>query len=762
MKLKLRTRMLAFLFIFALLPLMVAVMINLPLVLERVELFYNQAILQNLRADFADLDKHLTSRDEMIRLLARLPEPGLAIGGNGTRSESINMQRLGYTEWINRILQDQLDIVDILFLDTAAVSRFWLSRDPQTHVLEPSSTQPRRPPLDYLAPVLEAKNMFVALTPVNVDQQAATPSRAITLQMLAPLGPDENKVTYGAVVITVDIGGLVRRDDATLWVHDDGNYLKAPGVPAHAQSAFGEFPGLGEDFKSGAIVLWEGEDERIIWVPLLRTEDDKPLWVGRRIQNDPLQAMRDALIFRVLSIILVLILVIWVMARWIASRVETYGSELFQGIRTLLSQGEPVKFKWKGSPELEQLARDLSILSETHARNTRNLQVHAKELEASNRYQAEFLANVSHELRTPLNSILLLSKLLARDHQGLNAEQLKQVQVIHEASADLRALIDNVLDLSRIDAGGLEPHIETVQLPRLLRDLISLMQPQVSARGLRLQLYIEADVATEIRTDVDKLRQILKNFLSNAVKFTNEGQIWIRLEQADAPYLVKLSVVDSGIGIPQDKQEIIFEPFKQADGSTRRRYGGTGLGLSISRELADILCGEIRLESEEGRGACFSLLLPLECGERESTPETNPKTVELLPVTTETPALPLADYAGHKVLLVEQDIHHLLLLSQLLEAWGIEVIAAGDEDEIRETLVDEADVEVILISSDVPGYGTLDGILQQGAEFERLVIGLGFDEGSLPIGLDKALATPVNPITLKDMLEEYFFHRAEQ
>jgi signal transduction histidine kinase len=760
MKFKLRTRMLAFLFIFALLPLMAAVIINLPLVLDRVELFYSQAILQNLRADFADLDKHLTSRDEMIRLLAKLSEPGLAIGDNSSHSESINMQRLGYAEWINRILQDQLDIVDILFMDTAAVSRFWLSRDSQNQVWEPSSVQPRRPPLDYLAPVLEAKNMFVALTPVNVDQQASTPSRAITLQMLAPLGPSENKATYGAVVITVDIGGLVRRDDNTLWVHDDGRYLKAPGVPAHTQSAFSEFPGLEEDFKSEDIVLWEGEDGRVIWVPLLRTEDDKPLWVGRRIQNDPLQAMRDALIVRVLSIILVLILVIWVMARWIASRLETYGSELFQGIRTLLNQGEPVKFKWKGSPELEQLARDLSILSETHARNTRNLQVHAQELEASNRYQAEFLANVSHELRTPLNSILLLSKLLAEGKEGLDTEQRKQVQVIHDASADLRALIDNVLDLSRIEAGGLEPHIETVQLPRLLRDLISLMQPQVSARGLRLQLYIEVDVATEIRTDVDKLRQILKNFLSNAVKFTNEGQIWVRLEQADAPYLVKLSVVDSGIGIPQDKQEIIFEAFKQADGSTRRRYGGTGLGLSISSELADILCGEIRLDSEEGRGACFSLLLPFECGERESIPATEQRAVELPSMTTETPTLPLADYAGHRMLLVEQDIHQLLLLSQMLETWGIEVFAAGDGDEVRETLMDETDVEVILISSDVAGYDTLAGSLQWGSESGRLVIGLGFEEGSLPVGMDKALAVPVNPVTLRDMLEEYFFHRA--
>lgn len=754
MKFKLRTRMLAFLFIFALLPLMAAVMINLPLVLERVELFYRQAILQNLRADFADLDKHLTSRDEMIRLLARLPEPGLAIGGQNLTSESINMQRLGYTEWINRILQDQLDIVDILFLDSAGVSRFWLSRDGQTQAWEPTSIQPRRPPLDYLAPVLESADMFVALTPVNVEQQAITPSRAITLQMLAPLGPSEGKATYGAVVITVDIGGLVRRDDTTLWVHDDGLYLKAAGVPAHNLDAFTEFPGLEQDFKSRNIVLWEGDEGKVIWIPLLRTADDQPLWVGRRIQDDPLQAMRDALIVRVLSIILVLILVIWIMARWIASRLETYGSELFQGIRTLLDEGEPLKFNWKGGPELEQLAKDLSTLSEAHARNTRNLQAHARELEASNRYQAEFLANVSHELRTPLNSILLLSKLLEKDQAGLSEEQCKQVQVIHEASVDLRTLIDNVLDLSKIDAGGLEAHIETVHLPRLLRDLMSLMQPQVAARGLRLQLYVEEDVTTEIPSDADKLRQILKNFLSNAVKFTSEGQIWIRLEQAEAPYLVKLSVVDSGIGIAQDKQELIFQAFKQADGSTQRRYGGTGLGLSISRELAHILCGEISLDSEPGKGACFSLLLPSECGEQDSTPRIAEKSVELAPVQVESPPPPLADFSGQKVLLVEQDIQQLLRLSQLLEAWNMEVFAAGDNEEIEETLSDEADLRVILISSNAPGCDRLMGALRQDREPNRLVIGVGFDEATMPAP-GKALGLPIDPVVLKNMIEEY-------
>jgi len=754
MKFKLRTRMLAFLFVFALLPLMVAVIINLPLVLDRVELFYRQAILQNLRADFADLDKHLTSRDEMIRLLARLPEPGLVMIDDSTRTESINMQRLGYTEWINRILQDQLDIVDILFLDTAGVSRFWLSRDPKSQTWEPTSVQPRRPPLDYLASVLKAENMFVVVTPVNVDQQAITSSRAITLQMAAPLGPSENQPTYGAVIITVDIGGLMLRDDTTLWVHDDGRYLKAPGLPEHEQTAFIEFPGLKKEFKTGNIVLWEGAQGSIIWVPLLRTGDELPLWVGRRIQGEPLQAVRNALVGRVLTIILVLILVIGFMARWIASRFEAYGSELFQGIRELLDKGEPIRFNWKGSPEVEQLAKDLSTLSETHARNTRNLQAHARELEASNRYQAEFLANVSHELRTPLNSILLLSKLLSEDQEGLSIEQRKQVQVISEASVDLRALIDNILDLSRIDAGGLQLHVETVELPRLLRDLMSLMQPQLSTKALTLQLYIEEGVATQLRSDIDKLRQILKNFLSNAIKFTLKGQIWIRLERAEAPYKVIISVVDQGIGISRDKQGMIFEAFKQADGSTRRRYGGTGLGLTISRDLAELLCAEIQVESRSGKGACFSLLLPAECGERDDTSVAAKRTIAIPQESIERPQLPSANFEGNKVLLVAQDIQQLLRLTQLLETWNMEVFAAGDEGEVRETLADEAQIRVILLSSEVPGCDTLINALQNEVASERLLVGLGFDEAAAA-GVDKVLKSPADPMLLKNIIEKY-------
>ncbi len=722
----LRTRILLFLFVFALLPLLGAVVINLPLVLDRVELFYRQAFLQNLRADFQDLDTHLASRDEMLRLLAKLPEPGVVLGQGERVSEAqITRARLRYTEWINRILRDQLDIVDILYLDRNGVLRFWLSRDPDTRRWRPTTTPPHRPPPELVKKALAAKAPVVLLAPVAIDETAKDLSRAVTLQLLSPLGPSEGKPTYGVVVMTLDIGGLVRRDEETLWVHDDGRYLNVPGIVQRSGSAFEDFPGLKEKFAARKIVLWEGKDGRtVIWVPLLRTEGDRPLWVGRAVRDEPLKALRDALIVRVLAIILLLVVIIALVSTWVASRLERLGNRVFEGVRKVVEEGEPVRFEWKGSTELRQLGENLSRLSETHARNLAELQAHARALEESNRYKSEFLANVSHELRTPLNSILLLSKLLLKESEGLSREQREQLKVIHEASADLRMLIDNVLDLSRMEAGRLEPVIEETALPPLLEEIRDQLAPQFREKGLAFGMRIDPRAPERIHTDPHKLKQILKNFLSNALKFTDEGEVVVELTPADEPYAVALSVQDTGIGIPPDKQQAIFEAFQQADGSTRRRFGGTGLGLTISRELAAVLCGEIRVHSRPGEGARFTLLLPARCGEAESATEEPVSTPPVpTPAPSTEPAVPRADFGGVRVLLVETDIDRLLELSRLLEGWGLEVTAAGDPEEVREALEEEG-VRLVLARAGVVDWCAISAIVKA-AEGGPVLIGLG-------------------------------------
>ncbi|WP_456406434.1 sensor histidine kinase [Thiolapillus sp.] len=752
----LRTRILLFLFGFALLPLLVAVVINLPLVLDRVELFYRQAFLQNLRADFSDLDTHLASRDEMIRLLAKLPEPGVVLGEEqGGEDSRIDLARLKYTEWINRILSDQLDIVDIVFLDRQGVARFWLSRNPATRLWEPTTVAPRLPAPDSINVVLQATTPAVLLTPVVVNENASDLSRAMTLQLISPLGPAEGKPAYGAVVMTVDIGGLVRRDPDTLWVHDDGRYLTAPGIPARENTAFDEFPGLKEEFAKRKLFMWEGDDGRtVIWVPLLRTENDLPLWVGRQVQNGPLRELRDALILRVLIIIFVLVIAIGFIARFVAARLERYGAELFKGIQRIVGKSEAVQFRWRGSPELRQLGENLSVLSQTHAQNLRELQGHTKALEESNRYKSEFLSNVSHELRTPLNSILLLSKLLVKEEHGLDDEQRRQLRVIHEASVDLRGLIDNILDLSRIEAGRLLPNVEEVDIPLLLQELVDLMYPQFQEKGLRLELDIESRDVKKIQTDPDKLKQILKNFLSNALKFTREGKVVLGMEAAEAPFAIRLWVRDTGIGIAADKQKLIFEAFKQADGSTRRRYGGTGLGLSISRELAIILCGRIEVQSRPGMGAEFSLLLPAECGEQPQPKSILHEEAEQDETDAALREEAVADFSGRKALLVEQDFDVLLKFSKMLESWRIQVFAASDEEEVRETLEEEPDIDIVLAGEDIMDWRLLSELV--GGSIAKSVLVVGLSDNPQADGAELVLSPDINAQTLKAILQQQF------
>jgi CheY-like chemotaxis protein/signal transduction histidine kinase len=234
----------------------------------------------------------------------------------------------------------------------------------------------------------------------------------------------------------------------------------------------------------------------------------------------------------------------------------------------------------------------------------------AGELERSNQYKSEFLANMSHELRTPLNSTLILAKLLADNKTGnLTPEQVKYAETISSAGNDLLTLINDILDLSKIEAGKVEVHAETVRLAGLLEGLAKTMQPAADQKGLQLSVAIAPDAPRQILTDPQRLGQILKNLLSNAIKFTHSGEVQLLLGPGPDGGAV-IAVRDTGIGIAAEQHGPIFEAFRQADGSTHRRYGGTGLGLSISRDLAQLLGGSLSVRSQPGEGSTFTLALP--------------------------------------------------------------------------------------------------------------------------------------------------------
>jgi len=278
--------------------------------------------------------------------------------------------------------------------------------------------------------------------------------------------------------------------------------------------------------------------------------------------------------------------------------------------------------------QLETQAEELQAQKDHLERAQRDLTVHSDELVRANQVKSEFLANMSHELRTPLNSALILAKLLADNTGGnLTGEQVTFAETIHGASTDLLTLINDILDLSKIEAGKIDVHLEKLSLRAMIEQLRRTFEPLAAQKGLRLETALAVGNDELIVSDGQRLQQVLKNLVSNAVKFTERGTVRLAVEAltaADGTPLVRFCVTDSGVGIAPEHQDVIFEAFRQADGSTHRKFGGTGLGLSISRELARLLGGDVTLQSEPGQGSTFTLTVPRSLGAPGTTATTRP------------------------------------------------------------------------------------------------------------------------------------------
>jgi len=304
--------------------------------------------------------------------------------------------------------------------------------------------------------------------------------------------------------------------------------------------------------------------------------------------------------------------------------------------RELQSQSEELQTQQE---ELQQTNEELQEKAAQLAEQNRQVEVKNQEIELartsleekaqqlaiSSKYKSEFLANMSHELRTPLNSLLILAKLLSEnEEQNLTDKQIEFARTIHAAGSDLLALISDILDLSKVEAGKMDVNPHPVALDGVKEDIQQAFRPVAAEKGLGFTVTLASDAPASIVTDEQRLQQVLKNLLSNALKFTDKGSVDVTFKTAPkglrymnetlnkADRIVAFEVKDSGIGISQDKLQLIFESFQQADGTTSRKYGGTGLGLSISREIARLLGGEIRAESKVGKGSMFTLFLPVE------------------------------------------------------------------------------------------------------------------------------------------------------
>ncbi|HXP56055.1 MAG TPA: response regulator, partial [Streptosporangiaceae bacterium] len=280
----------------------------------------------------------------------------------------------------------------------------------------------------------------------------------------------------------------------------------------------------------------------------------------------------------------------------------------------------------------EQLARQNSDIETKNAeieQARQEIEERAQQLALASKYKSQFLANMSHELRTPLNSLLILARLLAQNPGGnLTIKQIEYANVIHSAGSDLLQLINDILDLSKVEVGRMDIHPERFTLRALLDDIQATFQPLTAEKGLTFAVELAPDAPGEMFTDRQRLRQVLGNLLSNAVKFTSAGQVVLRVSPAAATAggtAVAFSVTDTGIGIAPENLDAIFGAFEQGDGTLSRRYGGTGLGLSIAREVGALLGGDISADSELGRGSTFTLWVPC------TLPHTAEDSLPLLP-----------------------------------------------------------------------------------------------------------------------------------
>ena len=416
--------------------------------------------------------------------------------------------------------------------------------------------------------------------------------------------------------------------------------------------------------------------------------------------------------------------------------------------------------------------RDIETKNTEIEQARQEIEERAKQLDQASRYKSQFLANMSHELRTPLNSLLVLARLLAQNpHGNLTVKQVEYATVIHSSGSDLLRLINDILDLTKVEAGKMDINPERFALAGLIEDLRGVFGPLTEEKRLGFTITTGAGVPADLVTDKQRLRQILYNLLSNAVKFTEHGRVELRIETTpqlseraeqppeDGSWIV-FSITDTGIGISPDNLTSIFSAFQQADGTTSRRYGGTGLGLAICREVAARLGGEVTVTSELGAGSTFALHLPLaqSGGPQPRTPLPGDGSIRPVPA-----AMPHEALRGHKVLVVDDDPRNAFVLTDVLEMHGMTVVQATDG---RMAIAELAAGNIDLVLMDVmmpqmDGYETTRAIRRM-PQYARLpVITVtaramqGDREKSIDAGATDYITKPIDIEELLNCMERW-------
>ena len=425
----------------------------------------------------------------------------------------------------------------------------------------------------------------------------------------------------------------------------------------------------------------------------------------------------------------------------------------------------------KSNAELEAQAAELNDKAKLlELKNTevelasRSLEEKAEELQLISKYKSEFLANMSHELRTPLNSLLILSQVLAENRErNLTADQIKWAQTVYTSGNDLLSLINEILDLSKVEAGKMPIIPKRFKLSDIRDYLEQTFRPVAEQKGLSFEVHMPKSLPETLDTDINRLQQILKNLLSNAFKFTAKGGVLLRVTASPGPSgeTISFAVQDTGIGIPPEKQKLIFEAFQQADGTTSRKYGGTGLGLTISREIARLLGGRIDVKSEPSQGSIFTLHVPRRYMGPEGAAKDEPISDGEAQEDDVAPLPEDADFEGTRVLLVDDDSRNIFAIRTVLEARGIEVLHAADGNVALQLLEEHPNINIVLMDTMMP---ELDGLtatryIRQKAAFRSLpVISVtakamkGDREKALEAGASDYVTKPVDPRKLLSVI----------
>jgi signal transduction histidine kinase/CheY-like chemotaxis protein/HPt (histidine-containing phosphotransfer) domain-containing protein len=407
----------------------------------------------------------------------------------------------------------------------------------------------------------------------------------------------------------------------------------------------------------------------------------------------------------------------------------------------------------KSKDEIERVNRQL----ETSIKRAKQL---AEEAERANESKSDFLANMSHEIRTPMNAIIGFSEVLSEDK--LTNEQRKHINIIKESGENLLQLINDILDFSKIEAGKLDIEIIECSLGRLLAVVEPLMRPRAEEKGLTLEIVKSEGLPALIRTDPVRLRQCLINLINNAIKFTEEGYVrtTVSLEEfGDEPY-IKFDIKDTGIGIPDDKQSVIFKKFEQAEGGTTRKYGGTGLGLPITKQLAHLLGGEVTVTSEEGKGAVFSFIIPAgvdvksqpSLDEYDFVSELNQEDA----TTTKRAKL------SGRILVAEDSRTNQMLIRLLLEKLGLKITIAQDGKKAVEEALSQT-FDLIFMDMQMPimnGYEATKKLRSEGITTPIVALTAhamkGDDAKCISAGCSDYLAKPLNRKKLLETVHKYF------